>query len=105
MTAAVADPALQGIARQRQAIINGLRESVKDFSGEVDGVNSKDVIELMLITQYFDMLKEVGGTSKSNTVFMHHSPGALGDVSSQMRNAFMEAKAASVGSRHQEMAR
>jgi hypothetical protein len=43
--------ALQGIARQRQAIINGLRESVKEFSGEVDDIKSKDVIELMLITQ------------------------------------------------------
>jgi ribosomal protein L7Ae-like RNA K-turn-binding protein len=41
----------QGIARQRQAIINGLRESVKNFSGEVDDISSKDVIELMLITQ------------------------------------------------------
>merc|ERR1712097_30468 len=30
-----------GIARQRQAIINGLRESVVNFQKEVDGISSK----------------------------------------------------------------
>ncbi len=30
----------QGIARQRQAIITGLRDSVKEF--DVDGINNKD---------------------------------------------------------------
>ena len=33
-----------GIARQRQAIINGLKESVVHFQAEVDGINSKDVM-------------------------------------------------------------
>ncbi len=50
----------QGVARQRQAIINGLRDSIKNFSNDVDDVNSKDVIEMMMITQYFDMLRDVG---------------------------------------------
>ena len=50
----------QGVARQRQAIINGLRDSIKNFSNEVDDVNPKDVIEMMMITQYFDMLRDVG---------------------------------------------
>lgn len=47
----------QGIARQRQAIISGLRESVQAFRDEVTDVNSRDVMELLLITQYFDTLK------------------------------------------------
>lgn len=41
----------QGMARQRQAIIAGLRDSVKDFGEKVEDVKSKDVLELMLITQ------------------------------------------------------
>ena len=41
----------QGIARQRQAIVNGLRESVVLFQGEVADINSKDVLEMMLMTQ------------------------------------------------------
>ena len=50
------------------------------------------------------MLKEVGGQSQSNTVFMNHNPAGLNDVSNSIRSAFMEAKAAGVG-RAQEMRR
>merc|ERR1712216_14336 len=49
-----------GMARQRQAIINGLRDSVVNFQKEVDGISSKDVMEMMMMTQYFDTMKEVG---------------------------------------------
>lgn len=41
----------QGIARQRQAIINGLKDSVVGFSGEVPGISSTQVLEMMMITQ------------------------------------------------------
>ena len=37
----------QGIARQRQAIINGLRESVVTFSSEVSGITSQSVMDMM----------------------------------------------------------
>ncbi len=43
----------QGIARQRQAIVNGLRESVTAFGEDVKDVSSRDVLELMLLTQYW----------------------------------------------------
>lgn len=45
---------------------------------------------LQLITQYFDTLKDIGLSGKSNTVFMPHSPGTLGDVSNQIRSGFMQ---------------
>lgn len=54
-----------GIARQRQAIVNGLRQSVITFSEEVQGVNSKDVLDLLLVTQYFDMLKARGAHARA----------------------------------------
>lgn len=83
----------QGIARQRQAIVNGLRESIVAFQGEVEGVNSASVMDLMLVTQYFDTLKDIGASSKTNTVFMPHQPGGVADVASQVRNGFMQAAA------------
>lgn len=83
----------QGIARQRQAIVNGLRESIVAFQGEVEGVNSASVMDLMLVTQYFDTLKDIGASSKTNTVFMPHQPGGVADVASQVRNGFMQAEA------------
>jgi hypothetical protein len=39
--------------------VSGLQQSVRDFKGSIQGVSSHDVLELMLITQYFDMLREV----------------------------------------------
>ncbi|KAJ9521838.1 hypothetical protein QJQ45_024695, partial [Haematococcus lacustris] len=73
----------QGIARQRQAIIMGLRDSVKEFDNMSD-VSSKDVLELMLITQYFDTLREIGMSNKTSTIFMPHNPSAMSDISAQI---------------------
>jgi len=81
----------QGIARQRQAIVNGLRESIVQFSDEVKGIDSQSVMDLMLVTQYFDTIKEIGATSKATTVFMPHQPGGVSDVASQVRNGFLQA--------------
>lgn len=79
-----------GIARQRQAIVNGLRQSVVAFSEEVSDVESKDVLSLLLLTQYFDTLKEIGANSKSNTIFVPHGPGALNDAAGQIRTGMLE---------------
>ncbi|KAL4448951.1 hypothetical protein ABPG77_007668 [Micractinium sp. CCAP 211/92] len=95
----------QGIARQRQAIIAGLRESVQTFATEVTDVNSRDVMELLLITQYFDTLKDIGLSGKSSTVFMNHSPGTLGDVSNQIRSGFMQVCSAMAAAPGQAMQR
>jgi len=63
----------QGISRQRQAIMEGLRESVNAFKNEVRGVNAKTVMDLMIVTQYFDMMKDVGGQNKTTAVFLNGS--------------------------------
>merc|ERR1719482_2019126 len=49
----------QGISRQRQAIMGGLRESMQAFKADVSGVDAKAVMDLMIVTQYFDMMKDV----------------------------------------------
>ena len=41
----------QGISRQRQAIIAGLRDSVNSFKSEVQDVDAKSVMDLMVVTQ------------------------------------------------------
>lgn len=62
----------EGVAKQRKAIVDGLRDSILDFSGAegVDGSSPKDVIDLLLLTQYFDMLKDIGSHSGTSTVFL-----------------------------------
>merc|ERR1719331_3097330 len=79
----------QGIARQRQAIMEGLRESVNAFKSEVAGVDAKGVMDLMIVTQYFDMMRDVGAQSKTNAVFLNHSPGALEDVTQSVQKGFL----------------
>ena len=61
----------QGIARQRQAIMEGLRESVNAFKSEVQDVDAKTVMDLMIVTQYFDMMKDIGAQGKSTAIFMN----------------------------------
>lgn len=66
-----------GIARQRQAIVDGLRESVLAFSKSVPGTTSKDIMDMVQVTQCFDTVKEIGATSRSSAVFIPHGPGVL----------------------------
>ncbi|KAJ0977892.1 hypothetical protein J5N97_013366 [Dioscorea zingiberensis] len=79
-----------GIARQRQAIVDGLRDSVLGFSVNVPGTTAKDVMDMVLVTQYFDTMKEIGATSKSSAVFIPHGPGAVRDVASQIRDGLLQ---------------
>jgi regulator of protease activity HflC (stomatin/prohibitin superfamily) len=81
----------RGIADQRQAIVAGLRDSVDEFQKSVPGTTAKDVMNLVLMTQYFDTLKEIGASSRTNAIFVPHSPGNLTNLSDQIRNAMIEA--------------
>jgi hypothetical protein len=47
-----------GVSKQRKAIVDGLRESIVEFSEQVEGAGTKDVMDLLLLTQYFDMIRD-----------------------------------------------
>lgn len=81
-----------GIARQRQAIVDGLRDSVLAFSENVPGTSAKEVMDMVLLTQYFDTMKDIGASSKSNAVFLPHGPGAVKDIASQIREGLLQAE-------------
>jgi len=81
----------RGIADQRKAIIEGLRESVGEFQRAVPGSTANDVMNVVLMTQYFDMLKELGASSRANTILIPHSPGNLSSLAEQIRTAMIEA--------------
>ncbi|XP_058181710.1 hypersensitive-induced response protein 4-like [Rhododendron vialii] len=83
-----------GMARQRQAITDGLGENILNFSHKVEGASAKDVMDLIMITQYFDTIKDLGNSSKNTTVFIPHGPGHVRDISNQIRNGLMEAASA-----------
>merc|ERR1712194_931089 len=82
-----------GIAKQRKAIVDGLRDSVDSFTTTVGGLSPKDVLELVLVTQYFDTMKDIGCSSRSKTIFVPNNPGALSDITQEIRSGFMQAQA------------
>lgn len=82
----------QGIANQRKAIIGGLRESVEDFSSSINGATPQDVMNLVMMTQYFDTIKDIGNSSKTNTILIPHSPAGMTDLSDQIRNSMITAE-------------
>eukprot|EP00178_Gracilaria_changii_P026068 TRINITY_DN80082_c0_g1_i1.p1 TRINITY_DN80082_c0_g1~~TRINITY_DN80082_c0_g1_i1.p1 ORF type:complete len:300 (+),score=63.25 TRINITY_DN80082_c0_g1_i1:58-957(+) len=83
----------KGVAGQRKAIMSGLRESVKDFADDnsLNDVTAKDAMQLLITTQYLDTMKDIGSSSRTNTIFIPHSPAAVGDLSNQIRTGFIEA--------------
>jgi len=72
-----------GVARQRKAIAEGLQNSVFDFSQEIHGSSPKDVMDILLLTQYFDTLNNVGADS----MILEHDPQFVGVLQRQLRTS------------------
>lgn len=85
----------EGIAKQRRAIVDGLRESITAFKAEVGSVSEHEVLNLVLLTQYFDTMKDIGVSSGSKVILLPHSPEGMSDVSTQLRNAIITGNEAS----------
>jgi len=79
----------KGVADQRKAIIDGLRESVEEFSTSIQGTSAADVMNIVMMTQYFDTLREIGEKANTNTILMPHSPAGMTDISSQIRDSII----------------
>jgi len=77
----------EGIANQRKAIIAGLKESVEDFQKVVEGTTARDVMTLVLLTQYLDTLKEIGASANTNTLMLSHAPGEMRNLRDQISQA------------------
>lgn len=82
----------QGIAGQRQAIIGGLGHSVEDFVKQLPGTQASHVMDMVLLIQYIDTLKEIGAGCKSNVVFVPYTPGSVANLSDQIRESIFAAK-------------
>jgi regulator of protease activity HflC (stomatin/prohibitin superfamily) len=84
----------QGIANQRKAIIEGLQASIEQFQKVVEGASAREVMQLVMVTQYFDTLKSIGESDKTNTLFLAHSPAAVKEVSDQILQSMLVAERA-----------
>lgn len=83
----------QGIANQRKAIIEGLQGSIEQFQRTV-GASTSEVMQLVMVTQYFDTIKSIGENDKTNTLFLTHSPGVVKDIGDQIMQSMLVAERA-----------
>jgi regulator of protease activity HflC (stomatin/prohibitin superfamily) len=84
----------QGIANQRKAIIEGLQGSIEQFQKVIGDTSTSEVMQLVLVTQYFDTLKSIGESEKNSTLFLAHSPGTVKDISEQILQSMLVAERA-----------
>jgi regulator of protease activity HflC (stomatin/prohibitin superfamily) len=85
----------EGIAKQRTAIINGLKDSVEAFKSATKA-DTSEVMNLVLVTQYFDTLNKIGADSKNTVIMIPHSPEGMMNVFDQMVKANVLSKASEV---------
>lgn len=75
-----------GVARQRKAIVEGLQASVAEFSSDVEGATPKDVMDVLLLSQYFDTLSVVG----ANHLFLEHDPATVASLQQSVGRSFLQ---------------
>lgn len=73
-----------GIARQRHAIVDGMKESVKTFNSGPSTMNNKEIINMMMTVQYLDLLTTIGHTNTPSSLFIGHQPAGVSDVQAQL---------------------
>jgi ABC-type microcin C transport system duplicated ATPase subunit YejF len=50
-------------------------------------------MDMVLVTQYFDTMKEIGASSRNSMVFIPHGPGVVRDVAEHIRNGLLQGQA------------
>jgi regulator of protease activity HflC (stomatin/prohibitin superfamily) len=76
-----------GIARQRLAIANGLKESVHACAEA--GISPEEATKMVLLTQHYDTVTAVGARSKSTILMVPYTPSGMNAVGDQITQALL----------------
>jgi regulator of protease activity HflC (stomatin/prohibitin superfamily) len=83
----------EGIAAQRVAIANGLKDSVEEVKGAMEeGVTGREVMNMLFMTQHYDTISRLAEEGV-NTIFMPYSPSTVGDLQTQIQSSLLSADA------------
>jgi regulator of protease activity HflC (stomatin/prohibitin superfamily) len=80
----------EGIAKQRLAIVEGMKKSVEELKNAYSSASDETIINMLMLTQYFETLSQLGGKSNATTVFIPNTPEGMTSI----RQQIMEATAA-----------
>ncbi|MCG8375701.1 MAG: hypothetical protein MI702_04385, partial [Chlorobiales bacterium] len=76
-----------GIARQRLAIANGLKESVEACAEA--GISPEEATKMVLLTQHYDTVTAVGAHGRSTIMMIPYGPNGMSQVSEQITAALL----------------
>ena len=71
--------------------MEGLQVSIEQFPKVVEGTSAREVMQLVMVTQYFDTLKAIGESERNSTLFLSHSPGTVSEIGDQILGAMLAA--------------
>jgi regulator of protease activity HflC (stomatin/prohibitin superfamily) len=77
----------EGVAAERKAIAEGLHESLEIIAQH--GLDPREAMALVALTQYTDMVRALGEASNTNTILLPHSPSGVGDLMTQIRDGIL----------------
>lgn len=79
----------EGIANQRIAIANGMKQSVEEVKVAMEeGVTGQEVMNMLFLTQHYDTVSRLGDNGAS-TIFMPYSPSTVGDLQTQIQASLL----------------
>ena len=81
----------QGIADQRIAIANGMKQSVEQVKGAMESdVSGQQIMNMLFMTQHYDTISRLADQGV-NTIFVPYSPGTVGDLQTQIQSSIIAA--------------
>ena len=79
-----------GLAEKRKAIARGIKEAVEAVQQATPDLASKEIITILLMSQFVETLKEIG--KNSNTMMVPFTPNLLSVLEQQFRTAINQSE-------------
>jgi regulator of protease activity HflC (stomatin/prohibitin superfamily) len=74
----------EGIAAQRLAIINGAKQSVEELKSAYPGVSEETLMNMLMMTQYFETLSQLGNKPGDKVIFVPGTPDGVAGFRQQI---------------------
>jgi regulator of protease activity HflC (stomatin/prohibitin superfamily) len=78
----------EGVAAERVAIAQGLKDSLAVLADE-HGIDPKEAMGLVALTQYMDTIRSVGENGNLTTLLLPHSPASVGSLMEQVQQGML----------------
>jgi regulator of protease activity HflC (stomatin/prohibitin superfamily) len=77
----------EGIAQQRLAIVDGMKRSVEELRDAYSGASNEMLMNMLMMTQYFETLTQLSGKSNTTTIFVPSTPDSVNTIRQQILEA------------------